>query len=429
MKFYKNRDKYPIDYDTTLIFSKNNIPVSQSVKDVRIFTNDYTSRIVTCQIKNLNSVNYLDCKINLPKKMKRKDDKSKHFRYFNSTGSNIIEIKDPDELKNSIKKFSKKQEPLISIVMPIHNQEKYLEETITDILNQSLTNFELICVDDGSEDKTFQILISLAKKDDRIRVIAKEHENAGAARNLGSVFARGKYIIFLDSDDRFDRDLLKKMYNKIDKTNADICVCDANGFNTENGEIRYKRLLFSERLPEEEIFNRKLIKENLYLFCTPCPWNKMFKRSFLNEHNILFQNLMRTNDLLFVFHSFTKAKKITTLNEQLVHYRIGTKTNLQSGGDKTPFSLLKALLKLKDILEDEGLFTEYIEQSFVNVATTNLTYNLNTMNKKENVRIITYWLKRHGLKDLHIHGHRRDYFLYGHEKVLEKYCRIKFNKT
>jgi glycosyltransferase involved in cell wall biosynthesis len=429
MKFYKNREKYPIDYDTTLVFPKEDISVSQSIQNIRETTNDYTSKIVVCKTKNVNDVNILSCEIDLPAKKKHKYNKKRHLQYFSLTKSHISEIKNVEKQSIPTNNFTKIQDPLISIVMPIFNQERYLEEAITDILNQSFKNFELICVDDGSNDKTLEILINLAKNDNRIRIITKSRENAGAARNLGLIFARGKYVIFLDSDDRFDKNLLKEMYNKMNKTNADICVCDADGFNTQNGEICYKRLLFTERLPEKEVFNQKLIKENLFLFCTPCTWNKMFKKSFLKKYNIFFQNLMRTNDLLFVFHSFAKARKITTLNEKLVHYRIGTKTNLQSGYDKTPFVTLKALLKLKDILEEEGLFTGYIEQSFVNVAIANLLYHLNSMKKKENVRIVKYWLKKYGLKDLHIHGHSRDYFLYGHDKILEKYCKIKFSKT
>jgi glycosyltransferase involved in cell wall biosynthesis len=429
MEFYKNREKYPIDYDTTLVFSKEDISITQLIQNIRETTNDYTSKIVICTTKNINDVNILSCEIDLPEKGKYAYNRKRRPKYFNSTKSHTSEIKNLKEQSTLINNLTKIQNPLISIVMPIYNQERYLEEAITDILNQSFKNFELICVDDGSNDKTLEILTSFAKKDNRIFIITKSKENAGATRNLGSIFARGKYIIFLDSDDRFDKDLLKEMYNKMDRTNADICVCDANGFNSQNGEICYNRLLFTERLPKKEVFNRKLIKENLYLFCTPCPWNKMFKRSFLKEHNLSFQNLTRTNDLLFVFHSFTKAKKITTLDKKLVHYRVGTKTNLQSGYDKTPFVTLKALLKLKDILEEEGLFTGYIEQSFVNVATSHLTYSLKSMNRKENVRIVKYWLKKYGLKDFHIHEHSRDYFLYGQEKALEKYCKIKFNKT
>jgi glycosyltransferase involved in cell wall biosynthesis len=429
MEFYKNREKYPIDYDTTLVFPKEDISVSQSIQNIRETTNDYTSKIVVCKSKNVNDVNILSCKIDLPAKKKHKYNKKRHLQYFSLTKSHINEIKNIEKQGTSINNFTKIQDPLISIVMPIFNQERYLEEAITDILNQSFKNFELICVDDGSNDKTLEILINLAKNDNRIRIITKSRENAGAARNLGLIFARGKYVIFLDSDDRFDKNLLKEMYNKMNKTNADICVCDANMYNNSTKEIKPGNFLKKERVPSVDPFNKTILKSNLYLFCNPTPWNKIFKTSFLKENNIFFQNLTRTNDLLFVFHSFTKAKKITTLNEKLIHYRIGTKTNLQSRNDETPFTLPKALLKLKDILEEEGLFTGYIEQSFVNVAIANLLYHLNSMKKKENVRIVKYWLKKYGLKDLHIHGHSRDYFLYGHDKILEKYCKIKFSKT
>ena len=100
----------------------------------------------------------------------------------------------------------------ISIVMPIYNSEEYLDLAVNTILNQSFKDFELICIDDGSIDGSLFILRKLASKDDRITIITQDNQGAGAARNAGLDMSRGKYVLFLDSDDFFDENLLKNLY-------------------------------------------------------------------------------------------------------------------------------------------------------------------------------------------------------------------------
>jgi glycosyltransferase involved in cell wall biosynthesis len=304
--------------------------------------------------------------------------------------------------------------------MPVYNSEEFLRDTINDILHQTYKDFELICIDDGSTDNSLKILMDFAKNDNRIIIFHKKKENAGQARNSGFKFAKGEYVIFLDADDRFESTLLEKMYNQINKMSSDICVCNADKFKDDTSEFINSNLLLSTRIPRKTVFNHKNLKANLYLFCTPCPWNKIFKKSFLKKNHIQFQNLPRANDLFFTYYALTKAKKITTINEKLVHYRIGTENSLQSTTDKTPFSSTKALLRLKNQLNKDGLFSGYIKQSFTNMAINNCIYNLKSLKDKTGKKVVLYWLKNTGLEELEITGNPKEYYLYDNTKKMEE---------
>lgn len=115
--------------------------------------------------------------------------------------------------------------PLISIVVPVYNVEKYLEKCVNSILSQTFNDFELILVDDGSPDNCGKICDSFAQKDSRVVVVHKENNGLSAARNSGIEIAKGKYIGFIDSDDYIAEDMYEILYNNIQKESADISMC------------------------------------------------------------------------------------------------------------------------------------------------------------------------------------------------------------
>ena len=115
----------------------------------------------------------------------------------------------------------------ISVIIPIFNTRKFLNKCLDSLLNQSLTDIEIICVDDGSTDNSLKILKSYANKDDRVKVLTRENNGAGAARNLGLKYVNGKYILFVDSDDWFEEDGLKLLYDKAEQLNVDILLFDS----------------------------------------------------------------------------------------------------------------------------------------------------------------------------------------------------------
>ena len=114
--------------------------------------------------------------------------------------------------------------PKVSVILPVYNVEKYLKQCMDSIVNQTLKDIEIICVDDGSTDASLSILKEYEKEDDRVKVICQQNAGAGAARNNGLSIATGEYLSFLDSDDFFSLDMLEKSYAEAKKEDADLIV-------------------------------------------------------------------------------------------------------------------------------------------------------------------------------------------------------------
>lgn len=137
----------------------------------------------------------------------------------------------------------------VSVIIPVFNAEKYLSQCLDSIVNQTLTNIEIICVDDGSTDTSFQILKEYEEKDSRVIVLSKSNAGAGTARNEGLKIAKGKYLSFLDADDFFERNMLECAYGKAEQDNADICIFESDLYDvvTKNGtycDWSFKREFF-----------------------------------------------------------------------------------------------------------------------------------------------------------------------------------------
>ena len=130
----------------------------------------------------------------------------------------------------------------VSVIIPVYNVEQYLNQCLDSVINQTLKDIEIICVDDGSTDNSFKMLEEYAQKDNRIKVIHQKNKGAAAARNEGLYIAQGKYLSFLDSDDFFEIDMLEQMYNCAEKYNTDIVVCKSkvisNGIIKDNTNIK-----------------------------------------------------------------------------------------------------------------------------------------------------------------------------------------------
>ena len=139
------------------------------------------------------------------------------------------------------------QNPEISIIIPIYNCEKYLSRCLDSIINQTFTNIEIICINDGSTDSSLKILQDYKTKDPRIIIINQNNQKLGAARNRGLEIQKGNYITFIDSDDWIDNDYLEKLYNAIKTHNADCaisCVMKNRQNNTSYYFLNNKKEIF-----------------------------------------------------------------------------------------------------------------------------------------------------------------------------------------
>lgn len=300
--------------------------------------------------------------------------------------------------------------PLVSVVMPVYNVEKYLRQGIDSLLQQKVRNIEIIAVDDGSTDKSLEILQEYAKKDARVKVFSQNQKYAGAARNLGLSKATGEYVIFLDSDDFFEQDLIKDTYVVAKAMKADIVLFDAGCYNDTTGEYFGAGSYLKEHLsPAKQPYSYKECPDYLYQVTTACPWTKIYRRAFLNKCGIQFQLIHNSNDVFFVYSTLAVAERIVTYKKSLVNYRIGMSGNLQATKKKNPLCFYEAFSAWHDKLKELGLL-EKIRRSYVNAALDGCVYNLWSIKDEKTKEAVFHKIRDEIFEKLEVTGHEREYY-------------------
>lgn len=208
--------------------------------------------------------------------------------------------------------------PKVSIVIPVHNEERFLAECLESALTQSLGDFEIICSDDASEDKSAQILADYAARDERIKVITGEFDGPSATRNAALRLATGEYIAFLDSDDWWEEGMLEKVVLRADETEADIVVFDYWLHDQQTGERGTYR--------DQSLFKR-IDGSVTDLAHTPelagfaGIWDRLFRHSFLEKGGFTFIDGRLYEDAMYSFETLVAAKRIAIMADHLYFYR------------------------------------------------------------------------------------------------------------
>lgn len=215
-------------------------------------------------------------------------------------------------------------EPLISVIIPVYNVEKYLHKALESVVNQTYKNLEIICIEDCSTDLSMQILNSFASNDNRITIIKNnENKGVGYSRNKGLQLSCGEYIHFFDSDDWLELDLYQNAVSLLD------CDSDILSFNYSNFFDDTKKNLKNYR-QSGSYLKKNGLTENAELF--PMfgynPWSKIFKSKFLKQYNILFSNYKCMEDVEFSLKTFINAKSIIYTDKILYNYRTNRKSSL-----------------------------------------------------------------------------------------------------
>jgi glycosyltransferase involved in cell wall biosynthesis len=289
----------------------------------------------------------------------------------------------------------------VSVVVPVFNAEKYLERMLHSVLSQTLKDIEIICVNDGSTDGSEEIIRRYKKTDKRLRYFSQEKKDAGAARNLGLKQVRGKYVVFWDADDMFDKNALRLMYLRMEKKQADICVCSACEFTEETKIYETGGYLKSDLLPEKDPFCRSDIKESIFCFATNVAWNKMFKTSFLSENGLKFQEIRQANDTYLVMMAMYLAKRITCVKKYLVYYRVETDTSLTGHASETFYCPYESYIYTLEHLKKQPDFPEY-SVSFKCRAVRGMLHALAIQTDFSAYKTLYDFLKKEGLKNLGI---------------------------
>lgn len=261
----------------------------------------------------------------------------------------------------------------ISVIIPVYNAEEYLSECLKSIIDQSLCEIEIICVNDGSTDSSLSILQYYAGIDKRVQVINQDNHGAGAARNTGMAAAKGKYLAFLDADDLYLPGALETCYKCAEEKNIDILMFGADYFDRDDVLIKTEQVNMIP-LGNLEIFSSRDISRFIFQISSCNTWNKLYRKDFIASIKLQYQNIKTANDLYFVYAAIAFAERIAVLEIPLVKHRVLYKNNLQTLKKKTPMDFLEALKDLKSTLQEHG-FWEDIKQSYLNCALYHCVYN------------------------------------------------------
>lgn len=228
----------------------------------------------------------------------------------------------------------------VSIIVPVYNMEKYLKQCMDSLVNQTLKDIEVIVINDGSKDKSLDILKKYKKKYPNIvKIIDQENGGISVARNNGISVATGKYIGFVDSDDYIKLDMFEKLYNEIEKTKSDIVVCDFEEYHMKDETFKYiyvtDKIIFDNFYEDTSIINT----------IDYAPWNKLYKRELFDD--IKFIKNTKYEDLNAILKIFLISKKISTVKESLYLYRIN-----EDGETKTVNKKVEdILIILQDLID------------------------------------------------------------------------------
>lgn len=237
-----------------------------------------------------------------------------------------------------------RNQPLISIIVPVYKVEKYLEKCIQSIINQTYNNLQIILVDDGSLDNCGKICDEYAKKDNRIEVIHKTNGGLSDARNVGISKAKGKYIGFVDSDDYIEKSMYEDLYNLIEENQSDVCICNFYNVvgnnkslkNPDNGIQKYNKI---------DILREILIDSKIQSYA----WNKLYKKELFD--NIKYPVGKKYEDIGTTFYILEKCNKIIVTGTPEYYYLNRADSIVNNVNEKTIIDYIELITERYDYIE------------------------------------------------------------------------------
>lgn len=236
---------------------------------------------------------------------------------------------------------------LITVIVSVYNGERYLEECIQSILNQTYHNIEIILVNDGSTDTSGEILDKYKELDKRITVIHKENSGVSLSRNAGLDIAHGEYICLLDQDDMFAPDYIEYYYNIIKKSGAEIAVTPKAKRFSGTIALNDNHL---KSCDYKIVDGDEATKMMLYYKFVIAPWNKMISRSLIESNNLRFDKRFFSGEgFLFSIQCFQNAANIAIGNQEVYYYRLD---NSNSGMTRYKESVIRSSIYAQQVIED-----------------------------------------------------------------------------
>jgi len=256
--------------------------------------------------------------------------------------------------------------PLVSVIVPAYNTEKYIDKCLRSLMVQTYHEIEVIIIDDGSQDETVCICQKYEKADCRFSVVSKRNTGVSDSRNLGIDIARGKYLVFVDSDDYVADDYIEVLVNEM--ISQDVQMVCAEYYSVKDGDVvpHDSRIMLNQKtfIQFTEAINLLHVKDAFQGYL----WNKIFIRDVVLEFNIRFDTRIKIwEDMLFCLTYLTKTKKISYVNKPIYYYvqrNDSAMNDVRVWNENTQVVALEEIWKVVRLIDGE--FQEYVRDYYAN---------------------------------------------------------------
>ena len=274
----------------------------------------------------------------------------------------------------------------VSVIIPIFNACRYIRPALDSIISQTLTDIEIICVDDGSTDTSLDMIKIYQKLDSRIRIITKTNGGPALARNNGLARARGEYVAFLDADDFYEIDMLEKLYSRAKVDNLDIVIGNYDIYN--NKKARFQQSVesdFGMIYKGGAVSSKNEYPDYILQSTTGAAWNKIFKRSFIESMGIIFlPDAMVFEDVYFTVAALSFAEKVARIDDVVMHHRVYSAQSRVRLFKKNYNQIPEVFVRIKEFLMRGGMY-QPLSNGFLNLSASRCyhTFNLLKFDAKE----------------------------------------------
>lgn len=241
---------------------------------------------------------------------------------------------------------------LISVIVPVYNVEKYLLNCYASIAHQTYAKLDIILVDDGSTDSSGKLCNEIASKDRRVQVLHKKNEGLGYARNSGLELAKGKYVLFVDSDDYIELEMVQKLYERIEQYDADTSFCGYSMFHNESQLIKKISYYNDEIFEKGEIIDKVLLEmiaglpnAQVDAIIPMSVWHALYSLDIIKKYNLSFPSERQyiSEDIIFHISYLKYANRVSFIGSALYNYRLANPSSLTYKFNEGEFDRQKIL--------------------------------------------------------------------------------------
>ena len=263
-------------------------------------------------------------------------------------------------MENSIK---------VSVIVPIYNAYDYLRQALDSIAAQTLSEIEIICIDDGSTDHSLDIIKEYQQKDPRVRIVTENNAGPSIARNKGIARVRGEYMIFLDADDFYEPELLSELYRRATEDKLDITLANFDIYNNKTEKYSAPILeRHSEIFDHGAVASKNEYPDYIFESSTGYVWNKLFSTEFIREKELSFApELYVFEDVYFVAICLSLAERVGRIDKVMIHHRIYSDQHRAKLFKKYYTQVPVVYMRIKDFLTTHGMYIPLM-RAFINFS-------------------------------------------------------------